>query len=541
MQLCEVPEKPTKDDIGFRHIDAFLTEPTPFHSLLALIQNSTSFYPRFYSLQFLSQLLTARPAQSQAYIMSAPPPGVEAILSTLNAPAPTASAGMGGGATEMLRNEALLLLPVMLAGNADLQKIVAFSGAFERLIEIVDSEGGIDGGIVVQDALTAVGSLLRFNVSNQNYFRELELIKSIPPILGFPHQLAPDEISPDAYCLQYWPEQKVLNTGLILGLVRMLTGGPGGPNQSAMVSSNVTRALLELALSSNASIGIKSQTLNTLTPILLSSSPNQTLMSSLSVAPLVPIQADEANPNGGFIREASLPASMALIQAVIEGDAATGGRGLRGRAAGVNMFEAYVNENDDARIDILSTLASHEPTAGATILSGLLDLPPAVDPYRPLFASLLLAHLVRSSEHAKKLARETTVGEDEDKVSLVQLIVGNLMVAAREQTECANRIAKEGKLVGSSEEEDWTRVMVGYLALLCTWLWDSPKTVREFLSESANLQVVSLREARLMIAHSTDYTSYRCRSPRPGSMRILARGVLRVQSGARGNHQASVS
>ena len=67
----------------------------------------------------------------------------------------------------MLRNEALLLLPVMVAGNADFQKIVAFSGAFEKLFEIIGKEGGIDGGIVVQDALTAVGSLLRFNVSNQ--------------------------------------------------------------------------------------------------------------------------------------------------------------------------------------------------------------------------------------------------------------------------------------------------------------------------------------------------------------------------------------
>ncbi len=67
----------------------------------------------------------------------------------------------------MLRNEALLLLPAMLAGNADLQKIVAFSGAFEKLFEIVHQEGGVDGGIVVQDALTVVGGLLRFNVSNQ--------------------------------------------------------------------------------------------------------------------------------------------------------------------------------------------------------------------------------------------------------------------------------------------------------------------------------------------------------------------------------------
>lgn len=67
----------------------------------------------------------------------------------------------------MLRNEALLLLPTMLAGNADLQKIVAFSGAFEKLLEIISTEGGIEGGIVVQDALVVVGGLLRFNVSNQ--------------------------------------------------------------------------------------------------------------------------------------------------------------------------------------------------------------------------------------------------------------------------------------------------------------------------------------------------------------------------------------
>lgn len=74
----------------------------------------------------------------------------------------------------MLRNEALLLLPPMLASNADLQKIVAFSGAFEKLFEIINSEGGSDGGIVVQDAMTVVGCLLRFNVSNQVSCRPFE-------------------------------------------------------------------------------------------------------------------------------------------------------------------------------------------------------------------------------------------------------------------------------------------------------------------------------------------------------------------------------
>ena len=188
----------------------------------------------------------------------------------------------------------------------------------------------------------------------------------------------------------------------------------------------------------------------------------------------------------------------------------------------VSNVQAYVTGNDDARIDILTSMSAAPPnpndpealpSAGSVILSGLLDLPTGIeqfDPYRPLFSCLLLAHLVRNSEHAKKLTREITipsaegdsaVTDDEDKVSLVQLVVGNLMMASREHTECVNRAAKEGKMGGSTEEEDWTRVMVGYLVLLCTWLWDSPKTVKEFLSESANLQVVSSEKICAREAH----------------------------------------
>jgi hypothetical protein len=170
--MCHLLNKLMIADIGLFFTDQLLEQPQPIHSLLALLSNSPSFYPRFYTLQFLSQLLTSRPTICQSYIMSAPPPGIEGILAVLDpqaaqAPGQAESRGMGGGATEMLRNEALLLCPALLAGNADLQKIVAFSGAFEKLFQIVNQEGGTDGGIVVQDALTALGGLLRFNVSNQ--------------------------------------------------------------------------------------------------------------------------------------------------------------------------------------------------------------------------------------------------------------------------------------------------------------------------------------------------------------------------------------
>ena len=72
---------------------------------------------------------------------------------------------------EVLRNEALLLLQRLAAGHAEVQKIAAFEGAFDRLFGIVREEGGAEGGIVVQDCLGLVAVLLRDNASNQLMFR----------------------------------------------------------------------------------------------------------------------------------------------------------------------------------------------------------------------------------------------------------------------------------------------------------------------------------------------------------------------------------
>jgi hypothetical protein len=54
----------------------------------------------------------------------------------------------------------------------------------------------------------------------------------------------------------------------------------------------------------------------------------------------MPVAADEQHPNGGFVRLSPRPAVVALVESIVDaaGDV-TGGRGLRGRAAGVNMFE----------------------------------------------------------------------------------------------------------------------------------------------------------------------------------------------------------
>ena len=315
-----------------------------------------------------------------------------------------------------------------------------------------------------------------------------------------------------------------------------------------MAASGVTRCLIELALSSNAPPALKAQATNTLIPIMLTSPSNQSLLSQLSLAPLVAVPANEEHPNGGFVRLPMRPAVLALVGGVVEGadvDSSVG-RALKGRAAGVNMFEAFIIGNDDAREFVLSGMDPSLPvagvsdptrpydppvqTAGNIIMNAIVETPlpgRPVEPYRILFACLLMAHLIRGSEKAKTAAREIKIppagaggpagesgdihehaimdDDDEEHETLLQVVVGNLMLAQREQADCANRAAKEGTGPGgvpgrhlgtgvaggiSEEEADWNRVMVGYLVLLCTWLWESPKTVRAFLEES-DLQVVS--------------------------------------------------
>jgi hypothetical protein len=55
----------------------------------------------------------------------------------------------------------------LISQSPDIQKILAFEGALEKLFNTIEQEGGVEGGIVAHDALICVDGLLRFNTSNQ--------------------------------------------------------------------------------------------------------------------------------------------------------------------------------------------------------------------------------------------------------------------------------------------------------------------------------------------------------------------------------------
>ena len=57
--------------------------------------------------------------------------------------------------------------PIFNISEPDVQKILAFEGAFEELFEIITREGGIEGDVIVIDVLRCAHGLLRFNSLNQ--------------------------------------------------------------------------------------------------------------------------------------------------------------------------------------------------------------------------------------------------------------------------------------------------------------------------------------------------------------------------------------
>ena len=179
--------------------------------------------------------------------------------------------------------------------------------------------------------------------------------------------------------------------------------------------------------------------------------------------------------------------------------------------------------------------ADTSQSAGSLLLAGLKTLPtssPSVpfDAHATIYSCLLFCHLLRNTEACKRVAREVkvrdtpvdphrspippfssptrsadvansagnqaeTVQEDDDEhTGLVHTVVGNLMLAQREQSQiAAHATGAAGGTAGAHFQMlgEWSRVMVGYLIVLCVWMWESPRSVREFLSEGSNLQVVS--------------------------------------------------
>ncbi|KAH8103420.1 p115 like vesicle tethering protein [Cristinia sonorae] len=494
--LCDigeegVPAPPHSKELGYKHTDLLLGNETATFKLFALLSDP-SFYLRLSTLQLLVTLLHNRRHVVQGFFLKAPvgPTTVIAVLEEKR---------------EIIRNEALTMVQSLVNQSPDIQKILAFEGAFEKLFNIIQQEGGLDGGPVVNDALACVDSLLRFNSSNQSYFRETPLPPILPSLLLFPPSLPPHEPAPQGFALQFWePPQKRMNASLAIGIMGLLVGSKGGSPQETMAFS---RCLIELGLASNAPTQLKTQALRLLPANLIIHLP------SLVVTPYMPVP--ETN---GEEWDRLEPASAldALVELVLHGEynglynEKRSREGLELRGAALDVFQNFV-QKDDIREVIMQAMTppegSTEPAPVTPLLQALI-FPPS----SPLeiaavtsthLSCLLFAHLLRFSPKVKALARsiippspsstsqdtgsffvpadggappaqeEPENEDDEPPQSLLQILSEHLSLAflSRTRSDTSDREARE-----------WDRLIVGYLSLLVQWLWEDPASVRDFLN-----------------------------------------------------------
>ena len=123
----------TSPDLGVQFTEIFIKRKENVALLLELLAEY-DFKVRWPSVKLLIGLLRNKLRDCQDCIL-AYPMGVSRLMDLLS------------DSREVIRNDALLLLVHLTRSNANIQKIVAFENAFDRLLEIVAEEGYSDGGI----------------------------------------------------------------------------------------------------------------------------------------------------------------------------------------------------------------------------------------------------------------------------------------------------------------------------------------------------------------------------------------------------------
>lgn len=268
-QFEEEEDKPHLPiNIGDQFTEMFIKDPRNIQLVLDLL-DEYDFRVRLSTVQFLTSLLTNRTKDIQEIILDKPM-GVSKMMDLLS------------DSREVIRNETLLLLIRLTKGNANIQKIVAFENAFDRLFEIVNSEGYSDGGIIVEDCLLLMLNLLKNNSSNINFFKEGSYIQKMLPMFTMPEDA--EDVG--------WSPQKVSNVHCMLQLVRTLVS----PSNSAQIISSCQKimksvglldSLCNILMASGVPADILTETINTVAEVVRGDSVNQEFIGNV-IAPSYP-------------------------------------------------------------------------------------------------------------------------------------------------------------------------------------------------------------------------------------------------------------
>ena len=344
---------------------------------------------------------------------------------------------------EVIRNDAILVLFELTYANKQIQKIVAFENAFDRLLGVIQIEGYSDGGIVVLDCINVLQNLLFDNNSNQSFFREANLIPGLLPFFDFKTSKPGDP----SIWNQHEKAQSVLQ---MLRLVRALVS-PRNPQQSTMVCQKQMQqcGLLQSLCTFMFGGGgvpseILSETINTVAEVIRGCDSNQQYLESISTP---------SNPP----RSAILAILMSMV---------TEKQPLPLRLAALYCFQCFVYKNEGSQQYIIETLLPSSTAQQASISPGQILIAGlfGTDPLSNWCTSVAISNALNDSLKPQLLRVQLSM-QGGSQVTLLQQLTMFL----------------------SQHSELRVQTRVGILVLLCTWLANCSLCVSQFLSDNNNI------------------------------------------------------
>ncbi|KAF8397583.1 hypothetical protein HHK36_016503 [Tetracentron sinense] len=428
-------------------------------SLLLSLLSEEDFYVRYYTLQLLTALLTNSPNRLQEAILTIPR-GITRLMDMLMD-------------REVIRNEALLLLTYLTREAEEIQKILVFEGAFEKIFSIIKEEGGSEGGVVVQDCLELLNNLLRNNVSNQILLRET---------IGFEPLVSILKLRGGAF---RFTQQKTINLLSALETVELLLMGgleaePGKDanrltNQTVLAQIKSLDHLLLLGVESQwAAVAVRCAALRCIGDLVARHPKNLDALASKALG-----EDPQVEPALNSILRIILRTSS--VQEFIAAD---------------YVFQCFCEKNTDGQTILASTMVPqpqsmiHAPleedvnmSFGSMLLRGLTLGENDGDLETCCRAASVLSHILKDNIQCKERVLQVeleapmaSLGAPEP---LMHRIVKYLALASSMKN-------KDGDYRNSSSAGN-SYIQPIILRLLVTWLADCPNAVHSFLDSRPHL------------------------------------------------------
>ena len=149
------------------------------------------------------------------------------------------------------------------------------------------------------------------------------------------------------------------------------------------------------------------------------------------------------------------------------------------RLSACECLKAYLYGHAAIRLHFLRrAIEGHtsDQVEADNIVTILLDDPEisrGADPYRSWISAVLLLHLLYEDFDAKNIAMSVAEGDAEK---------------GEEVITCIQRLSSN--LISGEQKDEDTRVSIGYLMILCSWLYEDHDAVNDFLGEGSNVQSI---------------------------------------------------